>query len=52
MIAILIAKVRVNYVLTREGRGKPSSLPPSRNARFEGRFFSQIELRFPNMEVI
>ena len=35
MIAILIAKVRVNYVLTREGRGKRSSLPLSRNARFD-----------------
>ena len=35
MIAILIAKVRVNCVLTREGRRKPSSLPPSRNARFD-----------------
>ena len=35
MIAILIAKVRVNYVLTQEGRRKSSSLPPSRNARFD-----------------
>ena len=35
MIAISIAKVRVNYVLTREGRRKPSSLPPSRNARVD-----------------
>ena len=35
MIAILIAKVRVNYVLTREGIGKRSSLPLSRNARFD-----------------
>ena len=40
MIAILIAKVRVNYVLTQEGRRKPSSFPPSQNARFDGeRFF-------------
>ena len=43
MIAILTAKVGVNYVLTREGKGKPSSLPPSRNARFdEEGFFPRL----------
>ena len=51
---IAMAKVRVKYVLTREGRRNPSSLRSSRNARFdepEG-FFPKVGFCFPNMEVI
>ena len=45
MIAISIAKVRVNYVLKREGRRKASSLPSSRNCVSFSKYGSDLICR-------